>query len=296
MRIVVVDPDEVRARENVAALEAEGLSAVVASSQTELRALRSGADVLLVAPTTSADMLAETLGLDVPIALLDEGSAVPASLVRAVPVALLPVGRGAVRALLEDALAQRRGDGQALQRLRRLAYVDGVTGVHNQAYLWEALPRELEWAQRTGTTLAVLWIDIDGFRRWNDHFGHGEGDRLLRGVAETLGAALRPGDTLARWNCDDFFAVLPRTEVGTAAPIAERMRAKVAALKVDRPGATPVRSVTVSIGVAMSGGRLEGVETAGDLLRRAENLVRSSQGRSWDVVRVEHDEGGTLPF
>ena len=138
----------------------------------------------------------------------------------------------------------------ANQRLEKQALLDGLTQIANrQAF---GLRWELEWrrAERDGTPLSVLMIDIDYFKRINDTYGHGRGDACLVAVAGILSevAAQRASDFIARYGGEEFVALLPNTERASAQRVAERIRGAVEASALPAPSAGGV--VTVSIGVA----------------------------------------------
>ncbi len=114
MRIVLVDPDPVRARSFAVALESEGLSPCVAAEAEAVRTLGGSAQVVVVAPTVSAEALGAVLRLRLPLMLLDDGSPVPAALVRAGLLGVIPAGAtGPIRSYLQGALARKAREAQA---------------------------------------------------------------------------------------------------------------------------------------------------------------------------------------
>lgn len=135
--------------------------------------------------------------------------------------------------------------------LEQYAMLDGLTGIHNRRYFDEHLDRETRRSQREGEPLSLIMLDIDHFKGFNDHYGHGAGDRCLQKVAETLARTLnRPGDTLCRYGGEEFVALLPGTPTSGALEVAERLRSAVEerALAHEHSSAGPV--VTVSLGAA----------------------------------------------
>lgn len=136
-------------------------------------------------------------------------------------------------------------------RLEELAIRDELTGVANRRRFDQALAGEWRRCARFGRPVSVIMVDLDDFKRYNDTFGHLEGDRCLRHAAAAMaGVVSRPGDLFARYGGEEFTALLPETSSRAAASVAERMRATVEALAVPRPGLDPPPRVTVSIGVA----------------------------------------------
>src|SRR5437764_3193174 len=119
---------------------------------------------------------------------------------------LLIVGVGAIVTLLREALQSRQ------RELEDLALQDPLTGVGNYRLLAERLDYELARHRRSGGSLTVLVLDMDGFKAINDTHGHLTGDRILAEVARTLNSALRSQDTLARQGGDEFSILAPETD------------------------------------------------------------------------------------
>ncbi len=137
------------------------------------------------------------------------------------------------------------------ESLRARSYIDGLTGIANRRHFDVALDRELRRAQRNGGALALLLMDIDSFKAYNDHFGHQEGDACLTAVAQALAAMCkRPADVAARYGGEEFAAILPDTTLEQARAHANAIREHIAALNMPH-APTAVRPwVTLSIGVA----------------------------------------------
>jgi diguanylate cyclase (GGDEF)-like protein/putative nucleotidyltransferase with HDIG domain len=122
---------------------------------------------------------------------------------------------------------------------------DPLTGVYNRRFFYEALEKELARAERSGTTAALVLIDVDDFKAVNDTLGHMSGDDVLRVIGRAGSELLRPADTFARVGGEEFALLLPETSQLDALLVAERLRRAVAAAR-----ALPERTVTVSAGVA----------------------------------------------
>lgn len=129
------------------------------------------------------------------------------------------------------------------RQLNERASRDPLTGLLNRGSLDEELERNLAVARRTGAPLAVLMMDLDDFKAYNDAFGHPAGDEVLRALAEVAAANVREGDRVARYGGEEFTVVLPDSDCAAAVEVAERIRAALAERAFLRP-------VTVSIGVA----------------------------------------------
>ncbi|MDP8904523.1 MAG: diguanylate cyclase [Chloroflexota bacterium] len=110
-----------------------------------------------------------------------------------------------------------------LEQLRHAADVDQVTGVNNHRYLQDRLRQEIARAARGRTALSVLMLDLDYFKPINDRFGHADGDRVLRNVANTIKAHVRANDIVARYGGDEFVVVMPETPAGAAQEVARRV-------------------------------------------------------------------------
>ena len=135
--------------------------------------------------------------------------------------------------------------------LRSMALFDGLTGVPNRRKFDEQLVRDWRQSQREQTALSVILIDVDHFKRYNDHYGHQAGDAALQAVARVLDGTLkRPHDLLARYGGEEFVGVLPNTGLSEAVELAERMQAGVRALNLEHSGSPEAQVVTISLGVA----------------------------------------------
>jgi diguanylate cyclase (GGDEF)-like protein len=133
--------------------------------------------------------------------------------------------------------------------VERQASLDGLTGLANRRAAQEALHAELSRAARFGGDLALVIADLDGFKGVNDQFGHPVGDAVLREFAETLRATVREVDVAGRWGGEEFAVVLPGTDSGGGAQLAERVRSAFEQRPVLSPDGTPI-PVTASFGVA----------------------------------------------
>jgi diguanylate cyclase (GGDEF)-like protein len=136
---------------------------------------------------------------------------------------------------------------QQVQQIRDLSRRDRLTAVYNRSYLEEELPQQFEAASRSGKPLAVLFIDIDYFKKVNDTYGHEAGDTVLVFTAGAICAAARASDIIARYGGEEFVCIMPNTDARQAALIGEQIRAGIASQTV---GDDPPIRVTVSIGGA----------------------------------------------
>lgn len=153
-------------------------------------------------------------------------------------------------ALVESLGARGKALEQACDALERVSRTDPLTGLANRRQRDTRLSDEWERALRVGGPLAVVAIDVDHFKRFNDTHGHAEGDRCLKAVAEMLQAGIRgPIDLAARHGGEEFMLILPGVDQAGAASIAERVRVMVATCGKDAGFALPEK-VTISLGVA----------------------------------------------
>jgi diguanylate cyclase (GGDEF)-like protein len=143
----------------------------------------------------------------------------------------------------------------ALERYRflavvqRQASVDDLTGLYNHRFLIDSLGQQVALAERLGTPLAILMLDIDHFKALNDAHGHHAGDLALITFAKTVLGSVRRADLAARYGGEEFVVLMPNTSGREAFHVAEKIRLAVAATDVELPERAAVR-VTVSVGVA----------------------------------------------
>ena len=134
------------------------------------------------------------------------------------------------------------------------AHVDGLTELPNRRRFDEYSAAEWNRAQRNGTALSVMLLDVDCFKQYNDQYGHAMGDQVLREVSRILRANLhRPADLAARYGGEEFVLVLPETAWPAAMRIAERIREGIEALAIQHDGSVCAPTITISIGGATSG-------------------------------------------
>ena len=135
--------------------------------------------------------------------------------------------------------------------LESMAHIDSLTNIPNRRRFNETLDVEWRRCLRAKLPLSLLMIDVDHFKAYNDHFGHGAGDICLATIASTRAAELaRPGDMVARYGGEEFTVVLPETDPEGALQTAERLRTAVIVKDFSKTVDGENRSVTVSIGCA----------------------------------------------
>ena len=153
-------------------------------------------------------------------------------------------------------------------RLKSLAATDFLTGLANRRSFDMAIDQECRRNARSGSSLSVLFIDVDNFKGYNDYFGHSEGDECLRRIAQALNRCTkRPGDLAARYGGEEFALILPETDEVGAAEVGEFARQQIEALKLENPE-SKYGIVTISVGVAWVPGL--GQEDPDSLLKNAD--------------------------
>jgi diguanylate cyclase (GGDEF)-like protein/PAS domain S-box-containing protein len=144
-----------------------------------------------------------------------------------------------------DNTEQRRKD----EQLWAQAYYDALTNLPNRNLFWERLGQNLHRAKRNRQNVAVLWIDLDGFKSINDTLGHAAGDELLQQVAHRLNSRMRDSDTVARMGGDEFAVILPDIgEIGAAEQVTADLTALLAQPFTLKGG---VGHISASIGIAL---------------------------------------------
>jgi diguanylate cyclase (GGDEF)-like protein len=133
-----------------------------------------------------------------------------------------------------------------VNRVKQLAYLDGLTGIFNRRFFELRIVEELERARRFQTSLGVIMIDIDQFKRLNDEFGHLLGDEVLRQVSSILHQQVRKIDVVCRYGGEEFAILLSQTTPQHSLAVAEKLRRIVETWQF--PGVP--RSVTISAGAA----------------------------------------------
>ncbi len=228
-------------------------SRVPSDMLTALEAWAAGHPAALHGPLTLDDLA------DVPeLEELTADARLPVGTLHAVPLffrnttlgVLVALGHGSdpfvahEKAALDAYAAQAAialANARLFERLEELAKRDSLTGLLNHAQFHDTLDRELDRADRYGHALSVIMLDLDSFKTLNDDFGHAEGDRVLREVAEALQAACGPADGAYRLGGDELALVMPGTSATRATSVAQSVAKTVAELEV---------GVTVSYGVA----------------------------------------------
>ncbi|RCV88223.1 GGDEF domain-containing protein [Billgrantia montanilacus] len=192
-----------------------------------------------------------------------------------------------VESLDELLHAFQRGLDQRDQ-LHQISTIDGLTGIANRRHFDSFLADSWQRARRSGKPLSVIFIDIDRFKDFNDHYGHVAGDDTLRAVADALARVVtRSTDLVARYGGEEFVCVLPDTDLPGARKVAHLIRNAIRALAIPHAYSDHADQVTASLGVA-SAVPASSMLTSEQLLEQADSqLYRAKhQGRdrvAWEV-------------
>lgn len=175
---------------------------------------------------------------------------------------------------------------RARRQLQHRALHDHLTGLANRALFWDRLEHALARARRSGERLAVLFLDVDGFKRVNDAHGHAVGDEVLRRLAGRLEEAVREQDTLARLGGDEFGILLEALEGKEEAREVARRVVEAPSGPVEVDGGSA--EIALSCGVSFAGG---GEDPGEDLSAAADELVRRADRA---MYRAKEEDGPTF--
>ncbi|WP_234271741.1 GGDEF domain-containing protein [Billgrantia ethanolica] len=173
-------------------------------------------------------------------------------------------------------------------QLQQISTMDGLTGIANRRHFDAFLSQEWQRAQQGNHDISVIFIDIDHFKEFNDHYGHVAGDDTLRAVAHSLTRVIhRPSDLVARYGGEEFVCVLPETNLAGAQRVAERIQKEIHALDIPHAHATQAGRVTASLGVASSYPAQDDVAGFEALLAEADHQLYRAKRQGRDRVAVQ---------
>src|SRR6267143_1365081 len=176
----------------------------------------------------------------------------------------------------------------ALERLNlqeqaaSLGVTDELTKLHNARYLEQALDREARRCRRYGSIMALIFLDLDDFKRINDQYGHPMGSQCLTELARIMMKSVRDVDILARYGGDEFVVILPETTVSTARAVAERLHEAITSHTFLSDQGIKAR-LTASIGIA---GFPDHAQTKEDLLRKADEAMYQAKAEGPNKIHV----------
>ena len=176
-----------------------------------------------------------------------------------------------------DICANAIQNARYFEKVRHMAYVDGLTGLFNRRYFENRIEEEIERAKRYEGAMSIILVDIDHFKRLNDEYGHLLGDDVLRQVSTLFGVNLRKADVACRFGGEEFALLVPQTKGEDAFAVADKLRRVIAATAF--PGVA--RPVTVTAGVASFP---ENGSTRDDLVRAADAALYSGKQSGRNTV------------
>jgi len=201
-------------------------------------------------------------------------------------VAQVLEGRAAVEDELKNSLREISELKDDLERMRREALTDGLTGIANRKLFDLELRKSSMNAMANGEELALLMLDVDHFDRFNEHYGHQVGDQVLKLVAVTISECIKGQDTAARYGGDEFSVILPRTNLENAQRLAEHICKRVSSKNVvNRSTGERLGKITMSVGVAL----FEYGEPVSQLLVRADRTLQEAMKNGYNQVLTQVD-------
>lgn len=158
---------------------------------------------------------------------------------------------------------------EQVMELSQQVFSDALTGLYNYRYFNQTLPLEIERTYRSGQPMALILLDIDHFKQFNDQWGHELGNQALTHVAQLINITVRKLDMACRFGGEEFVVILPNTDLAQAVSVAERLRTMIATTPLEVMAQTI--PLTVSLGVDEY--RTQLMESPEGFLRRVDNWL-----------------------
>ena len=177
---------------------------------------------------------------------------------------------------------------EANKQLKKLSEIDPLTKIANRRVYEKRLVEEIAAAKRTLNPLALMMIDIDFFKDFNDHYGHDVGDQVLKRVAEAISKSLpRKTDLVARFGGEEFVVLVPATNIEGAYIVGEHIRKNVKALAIKHDYSSTADVLTVSVGlVSLQGDHLN----EADILHFADSALYAAKDKGRNQCALYEDE------
>ncbi|MFC1544558.1 diguanylate cyclase [Gemmatimonadota bacterium] len=170
-----------------------------------------------------------------------------------------------------------------IEKLRKLAMIDPLTGLANRRFLDRVLDSKTDEMKRYDLNFGLVFIDIDHFKRVNDHHGHDVGDKVLCSVAQSLSTVIRSSDIVGRWGGEEFLAVVLNLDRCELEVVAEKMRQSIEALEVSSGNAAQLQ-VTISLGATLASAA-DGLDKT-EILKKADELMYASKSKGRNRVTL----------
>ncbi len=200
-------------------------------------------------------------------------------------------GRIVVDGIVSDITARKETElalKTALRKADRIARVDGLTGAYNRRHVTEVLEAELARANRGGESVGLLLLDLDHFKRVNDHHGHGGGDEVLRETVRRIGAVVRGYDTVGRWGGEEFIVIVPGlSDEEALRAAAEGVRRAI------RQGPFALGDELVVVTVSVGAAHAADGEGPDDLVSAADRALYAAKRRGRDRVELASEVDDT---
>jgi diguanylate cyclase (GGDEF)-like protein len=182
------------------------------------------------------------------------------------------------------------------RKLALISISDGLTGLFNRRHFDTVYDGQWRSASRNQSPVSLLFMDIDHFKDYNDHYGHQEGDRCLQRVAEVIkGSATRAHDLAARYGGEEFVVLLPHTTLDQALIIAHRITDGIQQLAIEHAASPTHRHLTLSVGVSCMVPK--GSRRPEQLLKCADTALYRAKGTGRNrIVPLSDDEAGVIPI
>jgi len=185
---------------------------------------------------------------------------------------------GAVELFVDE--ADKFAERFELVKLREIAYRDKLTGLPNRCFLDQHLLYQMDMGYKLDMPIAVVFVDIDFFKRVNDTYGHLIGDETLKVLAKTLTKGLRSSDVVGRWGGEEFLLILPDLDSKNLKLICEKLRMLVENSSIDR-SKTDLK-ITISIGATI----MQQGDTPESIIERADRLLYASKENGRNRVTI----------
>ncbi|MCS7234091.1 MAG: sensor domain-containing diguanylate cyclase [Synergistetes bacterium] len=180
-------------------------------------------------------------------------------------------GKDYIFAFIKDVTKRKR----ELKRLFFISIIDPLTGAYNRRYFKQRLEEEVERAKRTGRSFSLIMFDLDRFKEINDTYGHEVGDLTLKKVGRAVKERIRKTDIFARWGGEEFFILLPETDLTGAIKLAEDLRERISQIEIPHG-----EKVTASFGVTS----YHPGDSPKDLRTRADSLLYKSKASGKNCI------------
>ena len=216
--------------------------------------------------TAKSDFLDELIGLEL----------------GAVDYLIKPIHPLLVRARIKNHIIMKRQQ----DALKRISFIDGLTGIANRRHFDEVLEKEWKLAVRNSSIVTVLLIDIDFFKKYNDFYGHLQGDDCLKLVAQAIkDSATKTADLVARYGGEEFVILLPETDAIGAIKVANSIRQNIQNLDIPHEKSLIDRQVTVSIGIATT--RSSAYKSSKQLLDLSDQALYQAKKNGRNTISIK---------